>query len=82
MSFYVQGMKDDYKIVEYCLEWIHGRSCLGGPNKLRKVFEVESLLQGMLAHVGSIVSKSSCIDLLTSSEWDYESGTRYSTGYY
>lgn len=70
------GASGNFKVVELCLEWIYGRACLGEPNRIRKVYEIESLFQEMHAHIGHQVSKSRCVDLLTSSEWEFEPNTR------
>lgn len=69
---YCLGAGHRYEAIEYCLDWIHGKACLGEPNRIKKVYEIESLFHEMQAHIGNQVSKSSCIDSLTSSEWDYE----------
>lgn len=73
---YCLGAGHYHECVEKCLEWIHGRACLGEPNRIRRVYEVESLFQEMYAHVGEQVSKTQCIDRLTCSDWDYEPNTR------
>lgn len=73
---YCLGASNNYDVVEHCLDWIHGRAALGEPNRIRKIYEVESLFQEMYAHIGSQVSKTQCIDRLTCSDWDYEPKTR------
>lgn len=73
---YCLGADDDYRVVEYCLDWIHGRTCLGTPNCIRKIYEVEGLLLELNAHIGNSVAKSQCVDLLTSHDWDYEPDTK------
>ena len=72
-----QGALDDWKVVEYCLEWIHGRTCLGVPNRIRNIYEVEGLMVELHAHIGNQVSKSQCVDALTSHDWDYAPDTKY-----
>jgi hypothetical protein len=73
--FIFQG--DDIKETVYCLEWIHGRACLGIPNRLKKVYELEGLVYDLYQHIGESVSKTRLIELLTSNSWDYEPKTRY-----
>ncbi|XP_045165078.2 protein maelstrom homolog [Mercenaria mercenaria] len=73
---YCLGAGHKYEAVEYCLDWIHAKACLGEPNRIHKVYEIESLFHEMQAHVGNQVSKTCCIDSLTSSEWDYEPKTK------
>lgn len=73
---YCLGAGHYYEAVEYCLDWIHMKACLGVPNSIRKIYEVESLFQEMHAHIGNQVSKASCIDALTSSDWDYDRNTK------
>nr|XP_022328465.1 protein maelstrom homolog isoform X2 [Crassostrea virginica] len=67
---------NDIKETVYCLEWIHGRACLGIPNRLRKVYELEGMVTDLYQHIGLSVSKTRVIDMLTSSSWDYEPKTR------
>lgn len=71
-----QGATGDYLVVECCLQWIHGRTCLGSPNRIKHIYEVEGLMQELHAHIGNQVSKSGCVDALTSHDWDYEPDTR------
>lgn len=67
---------NDIKETTYCLEWIHGRACLGIPNRLRKVYELEGMVTDLYHHIGKSVSKTRVIEMLTSSSWDYEPKTR------
>ncbi|XP_062608158.1 protein maelstrom homolog isoform X3 [Saccostrea cucullata] len=72
--FYCLG--NDIKETAYCLEWIHGRACLGIPNRLKKVYELEGMVTDLYQHLGHSVSKTRVIELLTSNSWDYEPKTR------
>ncbi|KAL4226483.1 hypothetical protein ACF0H5_014466 [Mactra antiquata] len=73
---YCLGATNNYETVERCLDWIHSRACIGEPNVFHKVYEIESLLQELYAHIGEQASKTKCIERITSSEWDYEPKTR------
>ncbi|XP_069115052.1 protein maelstrom homolog [Argopecten irradians] len=67
---------DDCEEMAYCLEWVKGGAALGVPNRLTKVYELEGLVVEMFGHIGPAPSKSSVIDMLTSSAWDYEQKTK------
>lgn len=66
----------DIEELEYCLNWIHGKSCIGYVNRLRKVYNIEGLAQDLFAHIGHSVSETQVIDLLTAHTWDFEPKTR------
>ncbi|KAK3107275.1 hypothetical protein FSP39_010906 [Pinctada imbricata] len=70
------SLGNDIEEVAYCLGWIHSRACLGIPNRLKKVYELEGMVADLYAHKGTMISKSSVIDMLTTSTWDYEPKTR------
>ncbi|XP_056012960.1 protein maelstrom-like isoform X2 [Ostrea edulis] len=72
--FYCLG--NDITETVYCLEWIHGRACLGIPNRLKKVYELEGMVYDLYQHIGLSVSKTRVIEFLTSNSWDYEPKTR------
>ncbi|OWF46797.1 protein maelstrom homolog [Mizuhopecten yessoensis] len=67
---------DDCEEMAYCLEWVLGGAALGVPNRLKKVYELEGLVVELFAHIGPAPSKSSVIDMLTSSTWDFEPNTK------
>ncbi|XP_033757847.1 protein maelstrom homolog [Pecten maximus] len=67
---------DDCEEMAYCLEWVKGGAALGVPNRLKKVYELEGLVVELFGHIGPAPSKSSVIDMLTSSTWDYEPNTK------
>ena len=76
-----QGAGESYKAVEYCLYWVHGKACLGEPNRIHKIYEIESLFQEMYAHVGQNPSKAGLVKRLTESDWDYEPNTKWVIGF-
>ncbi|XP_060079963.1 uncharacterized protein LOC132559373 [Ylistrum balloti] len=63
---------DDCEEMAYCLEWVKGGAALGIPNRLTKVYELEGLVVELFGHIGPSPSKTSVIDMLTCSTWDYE----------
>ncbi|KAL3863456.1 hypothetical protein ACJMK2_005210 [Sinanodonta woodiana] len=73
---YYLDADNSYECVSYCLRWIHSRTCLGVPNRLRKVYSLDGLVVDLFSHVGVEVSSTSVIDLLTSNTWVYEEKTR------
>ena len=67
---------NDVEQVKNCLATLHGKAATGIVNRLRKVYELEQLAVELFAHITIPPSKASCIDMLTSNTWDYESDTK------
>lgn len=72
--FYCMGT--DVEEMDYCLNWVHDKACLGYANRLKKVYSLEDLVQDMFGHIGHSVSETQVIDLLTAHTWDFEPKTR------
>ncbi|XP_033641515.1 protein maelstrom homolog [Asterias rubens] len=61
--------------VEGCLRWLSDHA--GVPNRLSKVYEVEVLLCELFVHMSATPpSHSAATDLLTTTAFDYDAGTR------
>ncbi|XP_071115806.1 protein maelstrom homolog isoform X2 [Haliotis cracherodii] len=70
-------LTDSYEKTAYCLEWICNHTCLGTVNRLRRVYDIGGLVADLYNHAGKQgISMTSITDMLTSSSWDYVSGTR------
>ncbi|XP_052060350.1 protein maelstrom homolog [Mytilus californianus] len=72
--FYCMGT--DVEELEYCLNWVHDKACLGYANRLRRVYNLEGLVQDLFGHIGHSVSETQVIDLMTAHTWDFEPKTR------
>jgi len=59
-----------------CLDWLH-REALS-PNRFQ-IRYLEDLSLELFAHANKNVSESSILEMLTTSAFDYEPNTRYST---
>ncbi|XP_013395238.1 protein maelstrom homolog [Lingula anatina] len=68
--------KAEWKCVNSCLEWLHAHACLGYANRLRKVYELDGLVQDLYAHSSASTAIGECTDLITTSAYDYEINTR------
>ncbi|XP_067677520.1 protein maelstrom homolog [Haliotis asinina] len=73
----VYCLTDSFERTTYCLEWICNHTCLGTVNRLRRVYDLGGLVADLYNHAGKQgISMTSITDMLTSSSWDYVSGTR------
>ncbi|XP_046546716.1 protein maelstrom homolog [Haliotis rubra] len=73
----VYCLTDSYEKTAYCLEWICNHTCLGTVNRLRRVYDLGGLVGDLYSQAGKqSISMTSISDMLTSSSWDYVSGTR------
>ncbi len=76
----LQGTVEERSSVEGCMEFLHmhARATLSTPNRLYRVYALEDAVADLYEHSPDPVSlsKSQCIDMLTTSAFDYESNTR------
>ncbi|XP_041373037.1 protein maelstrom homolog [Gigantopelta aegis] len=70
-------LNEDIDKTEYCLAWIAQQSCLGRPQRLKKVYELVGLVVDLYANAGHPnMSPSRVQDHLSVNTWDFTRNTR------
>ena len=72
---------NERKPVEYCIDWLHAHACLNIPNRLHRLFFLETMIVELYKHklAGTTTpssTSSAVVEMLTTSAFDYEVQTR------